>query len=201
MKMKFRLLKNIDLESLDIQGKRICLCAIEEKYAPVIFEEFSDEITYFMFPKPAEKIEETLAYIHTTRKGMKEGFDLVFAILKKENKEFLGCCGFHGKSNPITPELGIWIKKSAHGEKYGREAIFTVTQWAVENVEFDYLIYPVDRDNIPSRKIPESLGGIVYEENKVKTMRGTYLNEVVYKITKNDITRNMAVGETAFRPA
>ena len=62
------------------------------------------------------------------------------AITKKENGEFLGCCGFHGKGNPRTPELGIWIKKDAHGKKYGREAIKTLTSWVVENIDFDFIV-------------------------------------------------------------
>ncbi len=82
--------------------------------------------------------------------------------------------------------LGIWLKSGAHGNRYGREAINFLVQWTVENVDFDYLRYPVDRANIPSRKIAESLGGTVYEENRVETMSGGILDEVVYKITKEE---------------
>jgi ribosomal-protein-alanine N-acetyltransferase len=173
----------IDLTSLQIEGDRITLLSIEEKYSSEIFKEFLPEITQYMFPKPAEKIEETLSFISKSIDGMRGGWDLVLAITKKENGEFLGCCGFHGKKNPRTPELGIWIKKDAHGKKYGREAIKILTSWAVENIDFDYAIYPVDKANIASRKIPEALGGTIFKEKKVKTMSGSYLNEVVYKIS------------------
>ena len=193
MKKKFQFLNETDLESLVIEGTRIRLCPIEEIYAPIIFDEFDEDITHFMFPKPAEKIEETLAFIHSSREGIKGGFDLVFSILEKSKKEFLGCCGFHGTEDTKIPELGIWIKKSAHGKKYGREAITVLTQWASENVDFDYLIYPVDKENIASRKIPESLGGMVFQEKKVKTMRGTFLDEVVYKISKETLNHNKAM--------
>ena len=69
---------------------------------------------------------------------------------------------------------------------YGREAIKILRHWAIENIDFDYAIYPVDKANIASRKIAESLGGMVIKERKVKTMRGRYLDEVVYKIPKTE---------------
>ena len=173
----------IDLTSLRIEGERIILRSIQESDSAEIFKEFTAEITRYMFPKPPKKIEETLSFISESRKGMRGGWDLVLVITKKEDGEFLGCCGFHGRGKVRTPELGIWLKKAAHGRRYGREAIQTLTAWAVKNIDFDYLIYPVDRANIASRKIPESLGGVIFEEKQVQAMSGHYLDEVVYKIT------------------
>jgi len=181
----------INLTSLRIEGERIILLSITESYSSEIFKEFTSEITRYMFPRPAEKIEETLSFISGSLEGMLGGRDLVLVITKKENGEFLGCCGFHGKGNPRIPELGIWIKKDAHGQKYGREAIRTMTIWAVENMDFDYVVYPVDKANIASRKIPEALGGTVFEEKKVRTMSGSWLDEVVYKISYKVLKQNM----------
>lgn len=172
---------SIDLTAVQIDGQRISLLSINENYASDIFKEFDSEITKHMLPKLAENIEETLTFIHNSLDGMREGNELVLVITKK-NGAFLGCCGLHGRGNPRTPELGIWLKKDAHGNQYGSEAIGILTSWAVKNIDFDYAIYPVDKHNIPSRKIPESLGGTVFEEKKVKTMRGDYLDEVVYRI-------------------
>ena len=183
----------IDLTSLQIEGDRITLQSIEESYSSEIFKEFTSEITRYMFPKPAEKIEETLSFISKSLDGMRGGWDLVLVITRKENGEFLGCCGFHGKGKPKTPELGIWIKKDAHGKKYGREAIKILTSWAVENIEFDYAIYPVDKANIASRKIPEALGGTIFDGKKVRTMSGSYLDEVVYKISYEVLKHNNAM--------
>jgi len=179
----------IDLTSLKIEGERIVLQSIKESYSSDIFKEFTSDITRYMFPKPAEKIEETLSFISESLDGMRKGRDLVLAITIKEDGEFLGCCGFHGKEKLRTPELGIWIKKDAHGNKYGREAIKTLTSWTVENIDFDYVIYPVDRANIASCKIPEALGGAIFDEKKVRTMNGSYLDEVVYKISYEVLKR------------
>ena len=108
----------------------------------------------------------------------------MFAILSKKKGEFLGCCGLHGEGKIRTPELSIWLKKSAHGSGYGREAIQTLMNWSRNNIDFDYFIYPVDRKNIASSKIPESLGGEIMAELKVETPNGKILEEVVYKIDR-----------------
>ena len=74
------------------------------------------------------------------------------------------------------------IKKSAHGNGYGREAVHTLVNWSKKNINIDYFIYPVDRRNIASCKIPESLGGEVVEEFKAETSTSKILDKVVYKI-------------------
>ncbi len=185
----FKFIKKIpiDLTSLRIESDRIILQSIEKSYSTDIFKEFTPEITRFMFPRPAEKIEETLSFISCSLAGMRNRWDLVLVIIKKGNEEFLGCCGLHGKGKPRTPELGIWIKKDEHGKKYGREAIKALISWAVEHIEFDYAIYPVDKANLASRKIPEFLGGIIYDKKIVKTMNGNHLDEVIYKMSCEEL--------------
>ncbi len=172
----------IDLTALQIEAERLILRSLEARDGPDIFNEFTSEITRLMYPKPAETPEETLAFIARSRENMAFGKDVVLAITDKKTGEFLGVCGFHGKDAPTTPELGIWLKKAAHGNKYGREAVMTLSSWAVDHIDFAYAIYPVDRANVASRKIPEALGGEITEEKTVKMMSGGYLDEVVYKI-------------------
>lgn len=189
---RFAFRSDVDLTSLCLEGERIRLRSIHPRYAPAIFQEFTEEIALLMLPKPADDIEETLIFISTSIEGMQGGWDLALAILVQENEEFLGCCGLHGRGNPLTPELGIWLKKSAHGNKYGREAIGVLCGWALKNLIFDYLVYPADRKNVPSRKIPESMGGTVCEERKAPTMRGGFLDEVVYHLSKDQLVHHQA---------
>ena len=173
-----------DLQSLTIEGERLRLVAICDKFEQDIFKNFTSEITRYMFPSPAKDIEETRNFIVKSRRSMQIGNELLLAILHKPLGEFLGCCALHGEGKIRTPELGIWIKKDAHGNGYGREAIHTLVNWSWNNIDIDYFIYPVDRQNIASSKIPESLGGEVIEELKVETPTGKILDEVVYKIER-----------------
>jgi [ribosomal protein S5]-alanine N-acetyltransferase len=108
---------------------------------------------------------------------------LVLAILEEEKSEFLGLAGLHNIKSK-TPEIGIWIKKSAHGNKYGLEAITAFIHWAKTNIDYTHLRYPVDKRNIASRRIPEMNGGIIMKEYKKINQRGFELDEVEYWIYK-----------------
>jgi len=54
---------------------------------------------------------------------------------------------------------GIRIKRAAHGKGYGREGMLALIQRTRENIDFEYILRPVDKDNISSRKIAELAGG------------------------------------------
>ncbi len=122
---------------------------------------------------------------------MDEGTEILASILHKDTREFLGVAGLHHIDTKY-PELGIWIKKSGHGQKYGREAMHALKDWADRHLDYEYIIYPVDRDNVASRKIPESLGGIVHGEYQKTTPSGSVLNTVEYHIfpTKHSSVRD-----------
>jgi RimJ/RimL family protein N-acetyltransferase len=125
--------------------------------------------------------KRNLSRVHA-RDHCKNGTDLIFAILDKQTKEFLGVCGLHGAKNPREPELGVWLKKSVHGKGLGREAINVLRRWSERMLSVDGFIYPVDRRNLPSRKIPEALGGVVAGERRVQNMSGIELDELIYRI-------------------
>jgi [ribosomal protein S5]-alanine N-acetyltransferase len=167
--------------SLTIAGDRIQLVTLSNQFDQDIFREFTEEVTLYMFPSPAKEIAETRRFITESRQAIQAGHNFQFAILSKTD-EFLGCCGLHGEENVRTPELGIWLKKSAHGKGYGREAIHILVDWARRNIHVDAFIYPVDRRNIPSRKIPESLNGKIIKEAPKKTPAGNFLDLIVYRI-------------------
>ena len=171
----------MNLLNVFIESERLKLIPTSEEYAQEIFKEFSDDLTVFMYPKPAKKIGETLSFINLSRKSMQKGEQLQVVILNKLTNEFIGHGGI-SKLNTDTPELGIWIKKSVHGHKFGREAVKALKEWIDKNKSYKYIIYPVDKRNIPSRKIAESLGGVIEDEYKKENMSGNILDEVEYRI-------------------
>lgn len=172
-----------DLSDVIILTERLRLIPMSEKYASTIFNEFTKEITTYMFPRSPKKIEETLAYIRSNLPKITRGEELPVVILDKITGEFMGGGGAH-KLKTNTPELGIWIKKSAHGHKYGREAVRGLKEWMDKNIPYIYIIYPVDKRNTASRKIAESVGGVIKKEYKQKNMAGNILDEVEYWVYK-----------------
>ncbi len=174
----------MNLLQAEISTNRLLLKPIDMQYKAEIFREFTHDIAIYMYPRPANDIFETESFIKESIIGLTQGSNLQLVIIKKDTQEFLGCTGIHNV-NTKTPELGIWLKKSAHGNCYGIETIRGLKQWAEENLDFDYLIYPVDRDNYPSRRIPERLGGVIVKEYDKQSLSGNTLHLVEYKLLNN----------------
>jgi RimJ/RimL family protein N-acetyltransferase len=93
---------------------------------------------------------------------------------------FLGAAGLHDIGNE-EPEIGIWLKEAAHGLGYGREAIAAMVAWASTNVGATSVIYPVVEINHPSRRLAESLSGVIAGHRVLKKAKASF-NEVVYRI-------------------
>lgn len=171
----------MDTTTATITTERLLIrsTALEDK--DDIFREFTDEITTHMYPKPAETIDETVEFITASMKENREGSNFQVTVVDKETDEFLGCAGLHNIETR-TPEFGIWLKKSAQGSGYGKEVIHALREWADENLEYDYLLYPVSKINAPSRKIAESLGGTVAREYDETNMGGKTQHLLEYRI-------------------
>ncbi|MBD2203955.1 GNAT family N-acetyltransferase [Calothrix sp. FACHB-1219] len=168
---------------MQIESKRLLLVPISPAYREIIFQEFTPEVTEYTYAVPSANIAQTDKFIRQSIQETENGTELILVILLKETKEFIGCAGLHA-INTNTPELGIWTKKSAHGNYYGREAISALKAWAEENLDYEYLRYPVDKRNISSRKIPESLGGIIATEYDKINLGGKRLHTVEYWLYK-----------------
>jgi RimJ/RimL family protein N-acetyltransferase len=173
----------MDLRNVIIETERLRLVPLSEKYASEIFQEFTEEITTYMSPRSPENREETVEYIASMIPKIKDGEDFPVVILDKKTGEFLGCAGVHVLQGG-TPGLGIWIKQSAHGNGYGREAVHGLKQWVDEHIPYNYLVYAADRHNTASRKIAESLGGTITAEYLRKSQSGKTLDLVEYRIYK-----------------
>jgi len=174
--------QTLDLSLVEIETERLKLVPVSRKFARDIFREFTADITRYMVPTPVDHIDEIYAFINTSREKMAVGDQLVMAILETQTGQFSGVCAIHGKEPGVTAELGIWLKKSSQGKKLGLEAITHLVQWARANLVLSNFIYPVDKNNIPSRKIAESLVGIVVTEGQRTSLSGANLNEWVYRI-------------------
>jgi [ribosomal protein S5]-alanine N-acetyltransferase len=173
----------MNLLQIEIITNRLVLKAIDIQYKTDIFREFTAEITTYMYPRVANDISDTESFIQESLAGLRKGYNLQLVILKKDTKEFFGCTGIH-RINTKMPEFGIWLKKSAQGNYYGFETIAALKQWGEENLDCQGFIYPVDRDNYPSRRIPERLGGEIVKEYDKLNLSGNILHLVEYWIPK-----------------
>lgn len=126
-----------------------------------ILETFTAAVTRYMFLKPARKLDDTLEFIEKSREATEAGMNLQLTISLKATREFLDCCGLREYESVQVPELGVWIRQQAHGHGYGKEAVVALAHWAVEHLDISGLVYPVDRRNAASRRIPDAPAGKV----------------------------------------
>ena len=170
---------------MELVTQRLLLVPISLKFAKDVFNNFNYEVTRYMWPKPADDISETEAWIMSSIKKYENKEEIVFAALLKDSNEFIGCMGLHHMDTD-TPELGLWTKMSAHGHGYGIEGMKSIVEYAQTHLNIKYLIYPVDRKNFASRNIPEKLGGIVKKAYKQINQLGIELDTIEYWIYSED---------------
>ena len=101
----------------------------------------------------------------------------MFVVRLQSTGEFLGMAGLHHIGDP-EPEIGIWIKEAAHGFGYGRDAVATAIAWASSELGATGFIYPVVKENWPSRHLAESLGGTLVGTRTLTKASGVVLDEV-----------------------
>lgn len=172
-----------DYTSLNLISERIHLVPIHMKYAQDICKHFTAEITQFMWPSAPKTQAEINQHIISQQLEMKNGREISMIIIDKSIEEFFGYASIH-QADSKTPELGIWLKKSAHGFHYGFEALDLLKKWAENNLIYDYIKYPVDKRNIASRKLAEKLGGEIKDEYVKTSESGNLLDEVEYHFIK-----------------
>lgn len=171
----------MNLSNVSILTKRLKIIPTNELYAQKIFDELTPTVATYLSFDPSGKIEDTLIFIRTSQEKIIKGVDMPVVVLDKNTGEFIGCSGLH-KLDTKKPELGIWIKQSAQKKGYGKEIIQGLIDWAEEHLDFEYLIYPVVKDNLPSRKLIESLGGVLSGSQIYTSPSGKVLDEVEYRI-------------------
>ena len=174
---------------LILESERLQLIPVSLKYANDLRKEFTAETTEHMWPNAPKTQEEINQHIAEQQNKMQMGVEIALVIVNKANQNFLGYASLH-QANSKTPELGIWLKKSAHGFHYGFEAMNLLKIWAETHLIYDYLKYPVVRHNIPSRKLAEKMGGIVEDEYIKTSESGKLLDEVEYRFYSTTVRNN-----------
>lgn len=166
---------------MEIITTRLRLNPIDMTYAEEVFVNFTPQVCAFMFPRPAQDISDTHAFIEKSMNLYDLGKEIVFAATIKDTNEFIGCMGIH-QIDTDYPELGVWTKVSSHGNGYGLEGMNAIIEYAKKNYSFKALRYPVDRRNFASRRIAESNGGIIVDRMHVVGAQGNELEIIEYRI-------------------
>ena len=181
-------MKKLD-QNIIVDTDRLILRPVSYEFKFDICSEFTSEITKYMPFIPNGKIKETEDFIARSDQELINGKAIHFCIIKRETKEFLGCCGLH-HMDTRTVEIGLWLKKSVQGNGYGTETVKALVELAENNLDIDYSLYPVDKDNWASRKIPEKLGFIPAKTYDTKKSETEVLHIIEFR--KRNTTTNIS---------
>lgn len=168
----------MNLNEVVIETKRLKLVPINENHIAKVYQHFTISVSRYMYPQPTGHVEDAENFVRTSMEGLKEGTNLQLVIIDKVTNKFIGCIGLHNIGS-TDPELGVWVRNSRQSYGYGLEAIRGLISWARENVEYEYMRYPVDRHNRSSRRIPLSVGGKFVKSYKKLNMTGTKELDIV----------------------
>jgi RimJ/RimL family protein N-acetyltransferase len=169
-----------DLSTVAFTSHRLSLRAFTAADAGEAFDAASAAVTRFMSWEPSPSLEAFADVWREWLPRMEAGLELHLVLRLLSSNEFLGAAGLHDIGNE-EPEIGIWLKEAAHGLGYGREAIAAMVAWASTNVGATSVIYPVVEINHPSRRLAESLSGVIAGHRVLKKAKASF-NEVVYRI-------------------
>jgi RimJ/RimL family protein N-acetyltransferase len=156
------------------------LTAFAPDDAAEVFAAVTPTLTRFMAFKPSPSLAAFADTWQAWPPQMAAGTELILVLRLRSSGEFLGIAGLHALGSS-EPETGIWIKESAHGFGYGREAVATVIAWAGRELGAQAFLYPVVEQNRRSRRLAESLGGVVVGTRRLRKPAVEY-PEVVYRI-------------------
>jgi RimJ/RimL family protein N-acetyltransferase len=152
-------------EEIHIESERLSIRPFSADDADASFRCITPSLTRFMSWEPPANRDDFdriwLSWLPT----IAEGTDFVFAIRQQHDGNFLGLAGLHRVWN-ASAELGIWIREDFHKQRFGREAVGLVARWASLALGVESFTYPVAEQNYSSRRIAESLGGVIVERRE-----------------------------------
>ena len=161
-------------EMIVIQSPRLQLHQFEMADAEEVFACITPKIARFMSWEPPTRSEYVARC--EARLQAPELNTFSFVIRRRDSKECLGMAAVE-QCDTESPELGLWMKESAHGQGFGREVVAAIAEWAHKTLDKKSFIYPVAVQNIASRRIAERLHGEIIENRT-----NPKYDSVVYKI-------------------
>lgn len=165
--------------NLSIKTNRLMLKPMHEDYIYDINANFTPAVTKYMPHNPKGDRIDSVNFVERSKKDLIAKTDLVFVILHQE-EQFIGCCGIH-HINPISVEIGLWLKEEAQNQGFGTEVVTGLIEFIEQYFSIEYIIYPVDKENIRSRNIPEKLGFKAFKTYSQQKSELLKLNIIEYR--------------------
>jgi RimJ/RimL family protein N-acetyltransferase len=139
-----------------IQSPRLQLSQFQMTDAEEVFACITPAIAKFMPWEPPSWSEYVTRCEKRAQAADPNNFS--FVIRRLDNKECFGMASFED-ADSVSPEVGLWLKESVHGQGFGREVVAALVEWGHATFGKESFIYPVAIQNTASRRIAEKLHG------------------------------------------
>lgn len=151
----------IYMHSMQYTGKKVMLVPLSERFREDIFAATTPAVTRFMTWDSPTDISVTDTFIKKAKESIEKGEQYGFVILDIDSEEFIGWCNaFKRDVSEDKHEIGIWLKESAWGKGYAKDVLQTFFTFLRDETPIKEVYYRMQVDNIASKRVCESLGGI-----------------------------------------
>jgi RimJ/RimL family protein N-acetyltransferase len=171
----------MDFRTIEFFSRRLRLSAFVERDLAEIFSVVTPTLTQFMAFDPSPSFESFREISAAWPQQMAQGEALWLVVRSAQTNEFLGLLGMHN-FDASDPVLGVWIKESAHGRRYGFEAVSALVAWAGRDLGIAAVTYSVVEQNLASRRIAERLAGTITGASLLEKSAGITHPMVIYRI-------------------
>ena len=103
-------------------------------------------------------LDERIGLLRGFRGRFDLGEDFVYGVFSRDEREAVGGSGLHTRAGEGALEIGYWIRASAVGRGYTREATAALARVAIRVCGVDRVEIRVDPANEASLRIPRALG-------------------------------------------
>lgn len=168
------------MTALALKTERLVIQPFSNTYLEDYYQEFTDEITKYQYPDSFADVEAARQLVSAFVADMERGEMLELVILTRGGA-FLGSLEVFGLREE-TPEIGLWLKKSAHGQGYGYEALRAVIEALNATNKYRYYLYEADVRNTPSIRLAQKFQYQKDGREEITTESGKKLMMQTYRI-------------------
>ena len=149
---------------LILETERLILRPLKHTDAERLFLlDSNPNVHKYLGNNPVTSIDQSIQYIENIKKQYKENGIGRFAVIRKEDNEFIGWCGLkfitEEENNYVNfYEIGYRFREDFWGKGYAFEAAKAWYDYAFNTLKIDILYASAHVENLGSRKVLEKIG-------------------------------------------
>lgn len=188
--MKTEINKNIfksfpELESERLRFRKIYIGDANE----IFFIRSNDDVMQFMDVPRHNSVGDSEKLIQTAQETYKKEAGIIWAIIEKDSKTFIGYLGFIRMTpEHCRAEIGYALKPQHWGKGYMNEAINKIVRFGFGEMHLHSIEANVNPLNERSQKVLESVGfkkEAYFRENYL--FDGKFLDSVIFSLLEKDL--------------